>query len=143
MADLMSSGAAWLAAQLKSAAGTTVTYRRGNDEAEVTATIGDSSFEAANQAGVVERWESRDFLVSAADLPFGDPERGDVIVENGNALAVEYEVATPRGVPPWHYGDAFRQIVRIHTVQTDSGVEFLTTEAGETLTTEAGELLVA
>lgn len=142
MPDLLSSGATWLAAQLKTAAGTTVTYRRGGTEAQITATIGDSAFESAGQSGVVERWESRDYLVSTADLPFGDPERGDVIVENGGGLAVEYQVVTPNGVPPWHYGDAFRQIVRIHTTQTESGVTYITTEANEQLTTEAGELLV-
>lgn len=141
MADLLSSGASWLAGQLKSVAGSTVTYRRGNEEAQVTATVGRSQFEAANQSGVLEQWESRDFLISTADLPFGDPQRGDVIIENGT-LVVEYEVTSPRGVPEWHYGDAFRQIVRIHTVQTDAGVIYLTTEAGEQITTEAGELLV-
>ena len=143
MADLLSSGASWLAGQLKAAAGTVVTYRRGAEEAQVTATIGRSQFEATNQSGVLERWESRDYLISTADLPFGNPERGDVIVEFDNGLYVEYEVASPRGVPEWHYGDAFRSIVRVHAVQTDAGVIFLMTEAGEQLTTEAGDLLVA
>jgi hypothetical protein len=138
---MLSAGASWLTGQLKAAAGSVVTYRRGEEEATVTATIGRSQFEAANQSGVMEQWESRDFLISTADLPFGDPQRGDVIVENGT-LVVEYEVTSPRGVPEWHYGDAFRSIVRIHTVQTDAGVTFLTTELGEQLTTEAGELLV-
>lgn len=143
MADMLRTGAVWLSAQLKAAAGTTVVYRRGADEVEVIATVGQSQFEAANQSGVVERWESRDFLISTADLPFGDPRRGDVIVENGGGLYVEHEVASPRGVPEWHYGDAFRSIVRVHTVQTDAGVVFVVTEDGEQLTTEAGELLVA
>lgn len=143
MADMLRTGAAWLSAQLKAAAGTPVVYRRGAEEVEVIATVGQSQFEATNQSGVVERWESRDYLVSTADLPFGDPKRGDVIVENSGGLYVEHEVASPRGVPEWHYGDAFRSIVRIHTVQTDAGVVFLTTENGEQLVTEAGELLVA
>lgn len=142
MADLLASGAAWLTGQLKAAAGTTVTYTRANESADVVATIGRSEFEAANQSGVVERWESRDFLITAADLPFGLPQRGDEIVEARGGDIVTYEVASPRGVPEWHYGDAFRSIVRVHTIATDAGVIYLTTEAGEQLTTEAGELLV-
>lgn len=142
MADLLASGAAWLTGQLKAAAGTTVTYTRSNESVDVIATIGRSEFEAANQSGVVERWESRDFLITAADLPFGLPERGDEIVEARGGDVVTYEVTSPRGVPEWHYGDAFRSIVRVHTIATDAGVIYLTTEAGDQLTTEAGELLV-
>lgn len=142
MADMLRTGAAWLSSQLKAAAGTTVVYRRGAEEAEVIATIGQSQFEAANQSGVVERWESKDFLISAADLPFGDPVRGDVIVDELSGVVVEYEVASPRGVPEWHPGDAFGSIVRVHTIQTEAGVTYLATEAGEQLVTEAGELLV-
>lgn len=141
VADLLAAGATWLTGQLKAAAGSAVTYRRGGNEATVIATIGRSQYEAANESGVVETWESRDFLVTAADLPYGDPERGDVIVEAGGAVLVEYEVTSPRGVPEWHYGDAFRSIVRIHTIQTDAGVIYLLTELGEQLTTEAGEPL--
>jgi hypothetical protein len=142
VADLLASGAAWLTEQLKAAAGTTVTYTRSSESADVVATIGRSEFEAASQSGVVERWESRDFLITAADLPFGLPQRGDEIVEARGGEIVTYEVTSPRGVPEWHYGDAFRSIVRVHTIATDQGVIYLTTENNEQLTTEAGELLV-
>lgn len=133
MADLLSSGAAWLAGQLKTAAGTTVVYVRGQNAVEVVATIGNSAFEAANQSGVVERWESRDFLIATDDLPFGDPLHGDKIVETINDIAVTYAVSTPRGVPPWHYADGFRLVVRVHTTQSDSGVTYIATEGGDLL----------
>lgn len=142
MADLLSSGAAWLAGQLKTAAGSIVAYSRNGESVDVVATIGRSEFEAANQSGVVERWESRDFLITTADLPFGLPQRGDEIVESRNGELVTYEVASPRGVPEWHYGDAFGSIVRVHAIATDGGVIYLTTEAGEQLATESGDLLV-
>jgi hypothetical protein len=141
MADMLSAGASWLTGQLKSAAGMTVTYTRGAESAEIVATIGRSQFEAANQSGVLEQWESRDYLITAADLPYGDPERGDLITENHGGDLVVYEVASPRGVPEWHYGDAFRSIVRVHTTVTESGAVFLMTENGEQLTTETGDLL--
>lgn len=133
MADMLAAGAAWMAGQLKSAAGTTVVYVRGNQSVEVTATIGASAFEAANQSGVVERWESRDYLVATDDLPFGDPAHGDKIVETINGGSVTYEVASPRGVPLWHYGDSFRLIVRVHTKQSETGVTYIATEDGDIL----------
>ena len=142
MPDMLAAGSAWLTSQLNAAAGTTVTYRRGSDTAEITATIGRSEFEAQDQNGVIENWESRDFLVPAADLPFGEPLRGDVIIETSGELELEYEVAAPRGVPVFRYGDAFRSIVRIHGKQIGDGVGFVLTEAGEQLLTEAGQPLV-
>lgn len=138
--DLLQTGASWLAGQLKAAAGSTVTYRRNGEEVALTATIGRSTFESANQSGVIENWESRDYLIPAADLQFGEPQRGDVLVEEIGGDVFEFEVSAPRGVPVHHY-DAFRQIVRIHTKAIDAGVEFLLTEAGDTITTEAGEPL--
>lgn len=142
MPDLLAAGAAWMTSQLKAAAGVNVTYRRGSQEADVIATIGRSEFEAQDQNGVIERWESRDFLVTAADLPFGEPERGDLVVETSGDLELTYEVASPRGVPVFRYGDAFRSVVRVHTKQTAGAIGFLQTETGDTLTTEAGTALV-
>lgn len=142
--DMLSAGASWLTGQLKAAAGTTITYTRGNTDSEIVATIGRSTFEQQNQSGVLERWESRDYLIAAADLPFGDPQRGDQITETHGGELVTYEVSSPRGVPEWHYGDAFRSIVRVHAVQTEAGATYLLTEDGiDRLTTEAGDLLVA
>jgi hypothetical protein len=142
MPDMLAAGAAWLTSQLNAAAGTTVTYRRGSDEAEITATIGRSDFEAADQNGVIENWEARDYLVPTDQLPFGEPLRGDVIVETSGGLDLEYEVAAPRGVPVFRYGDAFRSIVRIHTKQSSDGVGFVLNEDGEQLVTEIGQPLV-
>ena len=140
---MLAIGSAWLAGQLKTAAGNAVTYRRGSDEAEVTATIGRSEFEAQSQSGVVENWESRDYLITYGDLPFGEPLRGDVIVETVGGDLCEYEVSAPRGVPVFHPGDAFRTVIRIHTKQIEGGAVFLATEGGDQLITEDGNLLVA
>jgi len=141
VADLLAAGASWLAGQLKTAAGRDVTYRRNGQDVTVTATIGRSQFESQNQSGVIENWESRDYLLPLADLPFGEPLRGDVLVEAIGGDVLEFEVAAPRGVPGFHFGDAFRSIVRVHTKAIETGITFLATEAGEQLTTEAGEPL--
>jgi hypothetical protein len=118
MADLLASGASWLAGQLSASASRSVRYSRGADFGTVLATIGSSRFESQGTSGVIEQWESRDFVIKAGTLPFGEPLRHDKIVETVNGVDITYEVTSPRGVPVFHWGDAFRQAVRVHTIAT-------------------------
>jgi len=118
MSDLLASGASWLAGQLSASASRSVRYYRGTNYGAITATVGTSRFESQGTSGVLEMWESRDFVIKAGTLPFGEPLRHDKIVETVNGVDVTYEVTTPRGVPVFHYGDAFRQTVRVHTIAT-------------------------
>jgi hypothetical protein len=129
--DLISNGAAWLAGQLIASASVNVAYKRGANTAQINATIGKSVFESNGQNGVTEQWESRDFIVRTDDLPYGQPVRGDMIVEELNGVAAFYEVSAPRGVPLFHYGDAFQQLVRVHTKKTDRDVTYIVTEQGD------------
>jgi hypothetical protein len=131
MADMLRTGAAWLADQLKAAASTTCAYKRGANTAQFIASVGKSTFESSDSSGVIERWESRDYLVKTDELPYGEPQRGDIIVEEIGGVATFYEVASPRGVPLFHYGDAFQAICRIHTKQTDRDVTYIVTEQGD------------
>ena len=118
MSDLLASGASWLAGQLAAGASRSVRYSRGSDFGTVLATIGTSRFESQGTSGVIEQWESRDFIVKAGTLPFGEPLRHDKVIDTINGVDVTYEVTSPRGVPVFHYGDAFRQTVRVHTIAT-------------------------
>ena len=118
MSDLLASGASWLAGQLSASASRSVRYYRGTNYGAINATVGTSRFESQGTSGVIEMWESRDFVIKAGTLPFGEPLRHDKIVETVNGVDVTYEVTSPRGVPVFHYGDAFRQTVRVHTVAT-------------------------
>jgi len=118
MSDLLASGAAWLAGQLSAGASRSVRYSRGADYGTVNATIGTSRFESQGTSGVIEQWESRDFVIKAGTLPFGEPLRHDKIIDTINGVDITYEVTSPRGVPVFHYGDAFRQTVRVHTIAT-------------------------
>ena len=118
MSDLLASGASWLAGQLSASASRSARYYRGADYGVVSATVGTSRFESQGTSGVLEMWESRDFVIKAGTLPFGEPLRHDKIVETVNGVDVTYEVTSPRGVPVFHYGDAFRQTVRVHTIAT-------------------------
>ncbi len=118
MSDLLASGASWLAGQLPASASRSARYYRAANYGVVNATIGTSRFESQGTSGVLEMWESRDFVIKAGTLPFGEPLRHDKIVETVNGVDVTYEVTSPRGVPVFHYGDAFRQTVRVHTIAT-------------------------
>jgi hypothetical protein len=118
MSDLLASGASWLAGQLSASASRSVRYYRGTNYGVINAAVGTSRFESQGTSGVLEMWESRDFVIKAGTLPFGEPLRHDKIVETVNGVDVTYEVTSPRGVPVFHYGDAFRQTVRVHTIAT-------------------------
>lgn len=142
MPDMLASGAAWLADQLSAGAARSVRYQRGADFGSVLAVVGTSRFESQGTSGVIETWESRDFIVKTGSLPFGEPQRHDRIVETLNGIDVTYEVTSPRGVPVFHYADAFRQSVRVHTVATTEAAPIAATLrrrfwgafAGETIT---------
>jgi hypothetical protein len=131
MADMLSAGAAWLADQFAASASLTVAYKRGVNSSQFVATIGKSMFESSGQNGVTEQWESRDYIVKTADLPYGEPLRGDLIVEDIGGVSVFYEVAAPRGVPLFHYGDAFQHLVRVHTKRSDRDQTYIITDQGE------------
>jgi len=131
MADMLSAGAAWLADQFAASASLTVAYKRGANSSQFVATIGKSMFESSGQNGVTEQWESRDYIVKTADLPYGEPLRGDMIVEDIGGVSVFYEVTAPRGVPLFHYGDAFQQLVRVHTKRADKDQTYIITDQGE------------
>jgi hypothetical protein len=131
VADMLSDGASWLADQLQASASLNCAYRRGANTAQFAATIGKSMFESSGQNGVTEQWESRDYIVKTSELPYGEPRRGDLIVEDLNGVSMFYEVTAPRGVPLFHYGDAFQQLVRIHTKQTDRDITYIITEQGD------------
>jgi len=118
MPDILASGASWLADQLAAASSKSVRYCRGVDYGMLAATIGNSRFETQSQSGVLEAWESRDYIVKTGSLPFGEPMRHDRIIETINGIDVTYEVTSPRGVPVFHSGDAFRMTTRIHTIAT-------------------------
>ncbi|HUU35281.1 MAG TPA: hypothetical protein VMW48_14550 [Vicinamibacterales bacterium] len=117
--DLLDQASAWLDGKRKAHLSRPVTYQRGAESVEVQARVGRTVFEAADAYGVVERTESRDFLVLAADLVLGGaavlPERGDRIRETDGAKVYVYEVMAPGKEPHWRWSDDYRRTLRIHT----------------------------
>lgn len=115
---MLKQGLAWLEAQRKTHLTSPVIYRRGGDSAEVPATVGKTVFKVTDDYGRFQYIESRDYLISAADLMLKGaqilPEPGDEIVEDGFV----YEVMAPNNEPEWRYSDSCRNTLRIHTKLT-------------------------
>lgn len=123
MADLLQRASAWLEDQRTKHMTQSVVYRRGTDTVAVLATIGTTVFQIDDGAGGVLRIESRDYLISAADLILSGgpvlPQRGDRIEESVDSEVFVYEVIRPGDEPCWRWSDAYRQTVRVHTKQVD------------------------
>ncbi|HQL54903.1 MAG TPA: hypothetical protein PLQ87_09365 [Phycisphaerae bacterium] len=119
MTNLLEQGAAWLDQQRSRHLTRTVTYLRAGDSVDLLATIGSTTFEQADEYGVIHRTESRDYLITAADLVLAGkqdlPRAGDRIRETDDDQIFLYEVMAPGGEPPWRYSDAYRRSLRIHT----------------------------
>ncbi len=119
MPDVLEKGLAWLDDQRHAHMTRTVVYQRGSDAVEIAATIGRTEFEQVDEHGVVQRIQSRDFLVRAADLVLAGaptlPKAGDRIRETVGTQTFVYEVMAPGNEPPWRYSDPYRKALRIHT----------------------------
>jgi hypothetical protein len=115
MADMLLEAAAWLDGMRRGYMSRFVSYTRGSETQPCLATTSQSAFETQTETGVVERWESRDYIISYHELPFAVPQRGDRITESLNGTSVSYEVCAPRGAPVWNWADPYRNSVRVHT----------------------------
>ena len=124
MGDLLEQGAAFLEDQRHRHMSRAVVYQRGADSKEVQATVGKTEFEQADDAGLIHRTESRDFLIRTSDLDFGAgpilPRAGDRVREAVDATVFVYEVNAPGGQPPFRFSDPYRKSLRIHTKHIDT-----------------------
>jgi len=120
MGDMLATGAAWLAGQLKASAARDVTYLRGTQRLPLSATIGSTEFQIEELGGVRVEYSDRDFIVPADDLIFDGkvttPERGDTIEDRVAATGETetFEVMAPGTEQPFRY-DPTRAMLRIHT----------------------------
>lgn len=115
MPDLVDKGAQWLAGHRSASLVRPVVYHPvgGGAPVELDATIGRTTVETVGTTGVVERVESRDFIVGVEhDL---DPKRGDRIVESDGSTQWTYEVLALPGRSHWQWADGSRTARRLHT----------------------------
>ena len=117
MGDLLEQAAGWLGEMRQAYLSRPVVYSRGVESVAVQATVGRTLFEIDDGHGVIEKWQSRDFLVAAADLVVGgqliEPRRGDRIIDGGKA----YEVMAPGKEDVFRPSDPYGTTLRIHTKQ--------------------------
>lgn len=101
MADLLDKDSAWLDEQRTAHMTRPVVYERGADTVEVSATIGRTIFEQVDRMGIVQKLESRDFLVLRTDLVLSGietvPRAGDRVRDPDGADTQLYEVMAPGG----------------------------------------------
>lgn len=106
---------AWLPAMEQKNAGVSVVYARGADSLALTAAVGNTEFASNMQGGTALIHGERDYLISVADLAFGEPQIGDKVTEViGGAAAVFEVMDTDTGEPAWRYSGPDRATWRIH-----------------------------
>jgi hypothetical protein len=124
MPDLMARAAAFVADKLGAHASRRVTYVRGQEAAELDATVGRSSFDLDDGHGIV-RFHVRDYVVRRADLVLSGipavPRRGDVVEERmPDGTCERHEVVNLAGAPEWRPCDSSGVLIRIHTKRLEA-----------------------
>ena len=119
MVDLLEQGAAWLGDLRANYASHPVVYSRVASSVTLRAALGSTNTEFQDASGMIEQYQSRDFIVQAAELILGGvavlPQRGDRIeITLGGVLCV-FEVLAPTGMECWKWSDPYRKAIRVHT----------------------------
>lgn len=103
---------------LRSAAGETVTYHRGEHSVSLDAVPGATVYDATVGDDVTVEGRTRDYVIVAADLVLDDeqvmPERGDTIRHEINGDVHVWE-AIRFGEQVWCYSDHGQTAIRVHT----------------------------
>jgi hypothetical protein len=106
---------------LRDAAGVPITYGRGDDNVALVAVAGSTQYAEVQGAGYVETGQTRDFMILAEELKFGNqhvlPERGDTVTEVIDGAEKSYKVVAPGGDRFFNFSDSYRTILRIHCMQ--------------------------
>jgi len=113
--DILAGSSAWLDTQRLAHLSRTVAYVRDDRSDDIFATVDRSVFETQTDSGVVERWESRDFIISVTQFRLDSPKRGDRVVERQGGTVMTFEVCAPPGAKLWQWADAYRTAYRVHT----------------------------
>jgi len=120
MADMLGDAVTWLSGIRTANMTQSVTYSRGVNSVVLYATLGQTNYEMATEAGMTVAAVATDFLVTAAHLILGGvatmPAIGDTILL---ADGREFEVLDLGGTGHYRIGDPFGVTLRIHAKQTD------------------------
>ncbi len=120
MADLFADAETMVTRVRKSHMARSVEFRRsGETAATVSATIGKTVSDHANDDGIITKRRVRDYLILTSDFPSGwsddYPKVGDVIAENHTDHWEKYEVVPNGGEPAYERTGQYGKTLRIHT----------------------------
>ena len=123
MADMLATGAAWLNEIRAASLSQTVTFKRGSDEVELQATLGQTRYEIETNAGAVTEAIATDFIVAAADLVLSESA---VLPQSGDRIETEsetFEVLDLGGTGFYRRCDPAGVMIRIHAKKVAPEVE--------------------
>ena len=119
MTNMLEQSSQWLSDQIDDHVSSNVLYRRGSLTVPVQAGKGRTTFELTDTSGILVAIESRDFLISTANLLLDElpilPEVGDRIIETISGTLHAYEVADFGSEQSYRFCDPYRHKLRIHT----------------------------
>lgn len=110
---------------LRAMQGVSAVYWRGTESVALTVVVGKSDHNVADAQGVVTTWQSQDVLLEASQLILGgarvEPDRGDTVrlTLNGADIVCRVQFPDPNR-PAFKFSDPYRQILRVHTAQTET-----------------------
>ncbi len=123
MADLLEQGTAWLDGVRQAHLSRTVTYQRGVETVDIAATLGSTTYEIVDEAGVTVQAKATDFIVSAEALVLGaaitKPQIGDRIRVTSGIKVLVFEVLDLGGAGHYRPSDPHGRMLRIHAKQVD------------------------
>ena len=123
MADLLEQGTTWLDGMRQTHLSRLVTYQRGVESVEIAATLGSTTYEIADEAGVTVQAKATDFIVSAEALVLGaamtKPQVGDRIRVTSGTKVLVFEVLDLGGAGHYRPSDPHGRMLRIHAKQVD------------------------
>lgn len=123
MPDMLESAVGWLGDMRSQHLSRTVTYVRGAESVELSATLGDTRYELTDDAGATVQAKATDFIVAADELMLGGavakPQIGDRIRLPAGAKVLVFEVLDLAGAGHYRPADPFGKALRIHAKQID------------------------
>lgn len=123
MVDLLEQGTAWLDGVRQTHLSRLVTYQRGVESVDIAATLGTTTYEVADEAGVIVQAKATDFIVSAEALVIGavmtKPQVGDRIRVPSGTKVLVFEVLDLGGAGHYQPSDPHGRMLRIHAKQVD------------------------
>ena len=123
MPDLLEQGTGWLDGMRQTHLARLVTYERGVETVDIAATLGATTYEVADEAGLTVQAKATDFIVSAEALLLSGavtkPQVGDRIRVPSGTNVLVFEVLDLGGAGHYRPSDPHGRMLRIHAKQVD------------------------